>query len=358
MENSDQRFTGNIYIFQAFDVAEDINLEKIEQAQSLITRPLVLPKYFKNYHIPLMVELPHPHTSSRCLGATLHTFGVISLTYKIPFNDSLKNLKADLNELDQEYQEISVSDAHAVFKKIKKFTKQPRFFHLRTSYVVIQVDQHPNPISVVEFKEKHGGTIASLLRFETEVLSEYIKNDIIDHATGYYRGDLVIIDTDASFVYDDEFEDLQHVFEFANIQHLELQYYDQVLDKQINMVYQRSEMRARPIKAYLPMISSYMSDPISDLGLLKVEISAIIERLESGIKVSADIYVSDVYTMLTNKLELNSWKDSINNKLNIVKDIYTIHQSKIDSVREDLLTVLIIILIFIELVVGVLSYLK
>ena len=38
-------------------------------------------------------------------------------------------------------------------------------------------------------------------------LSEYQKNEILETAIGYYRGDLIIIDTEAAFVYDDEYED-------------------------------------------------------------------------------------------------------------------------------------------------------
>ena len=60
-------FTGNIFIFHAFDVGEDINLDNVKEKQLLARRPLLLSKYFKNYHTPLAVELPHPHTSSRCM---------------------------------------------------------------------------------------------------------------------------------------------------------------------------------------------------------------------------------------------------------------------------------------------------
>ena len=61
-------------------------------------------------------------------------------------------------------------------------------------------------LSTVTLKDTYGGTIASLLRFETENLSEYQKNEILDSAIGYYRGDLFIVDTQAAFVYDEEYE--------------------------------------------------------------------------------------------------------------------------------------------------------
>ena len=56
-------------------------------------------------------------------------------------------------------------DASSIFKAIKQQVKQARFFHLRTSYVVIQVDPQPENISVVNFKDTYGRSnciIASL----------------------------------------------------------------------------------------------------------------------------------------------------------------------------------------------------
>lgn len=356
-KNQERIFSGNIFIFQAFDIGEDINLEKVRQSDTLLIRPLTLSKYFKNYHTPLPIDLPHPHASSKFISSNLHGFGVISLAYKIPFNDTLENVRKRLVGIDSEFQEQGVIDAGSIFKAIKKDVKQARFFHLRTSYVVIQVDPQPDNVSVVAFKDAYAGVLASLLRFETENLSEYQKDEILNSAIGYYREDLFIIDTQAAFVYDDEYEEILDLFEFANIQQLELQYFDRMLDQQLNVVYQR-EVRTLPLKAYMPFIGSLPRDLIGSLGILKVEISVIIERLESSIKIAGEEYISELYGLLVDKLDLKNWKESIDTKLEIIKDINSFYQSKVDSIREDFLSVLIIVLIFIELIVGILSYLK
>lgn len=349
-------FSGSIIIFQAFDVGEDANLEQIRQSNTVLVRPLTLSKYFKNYHTPLPIDLPHPHTSSKCISANIHGFGVISLVYKIPFRETLDDLRKRINLLDAEFQEQGVVDANSIFKAIKKEIKQARFFHLRTSYVVIQLDPQSN-LSLVALKDTYGSSIASLLRFEAENLSEYQKNEILDSAIGYYRGDLFIIDTQAAFVYDDEYGEILDLFEFANIQQLELQYFDRMLDQQLNVVYQR-EVRALPLKAYMPFIGSLPKDQLGSLNILKVDISVIIERLKSSIKLAGEEYISELYALLLEKLDLNNWKASIDNKLEIIKNINDVYQEKIDTIREDSLSLLIILLIFIELVVGILNYLK
>lgn len=350
-------FNGNIYIFHAFDVGDDINLEKIEKSQILIRQPLILPKYFKKYHIPLSVELPHPHETSTCLSAKIHSFGVISLTYKIPFDETLEDLRKNISDLDQKYQEQSVSDAASIFKKIRPYITKPKFFHLRTYYPVIQVYPEETKIDAPTLKEQFGSIIASLLRFEMETLSEYQKDEILESSMGYYRGDFIVIDSEAAFVADAEFEEILDLFEFANIQQLELQYFDRIVDQKLNIFYEQKVLPL-PFTVYLPFFGARNTTTALDLGRLKVDISVITERLENSIKLTGEAYYSEIYAELVNKLDLNNWKDSLKNKLEIIEDVQMVYQKQIDSIREDLLSVLIIILIFIELIVGILSYLK
>ena len=171
-KTTSHRFSGNIYIFHAFDVGDDINLEKVEQLRAINTVPLALPKYFKNYHMPLAIELPHPHESTRCVSSKIHNFGAISLTYKIPFTDTLENVRKNFNALHNQYQEQSVIDVKSIFKKIKKYIAQPKFFQTRSSYIIIQVDPEPGKIELTELQKQYGSIIASTLLFEIKSLAE------------------------------------------------------------------------------------------------------------------------------------------------------------------------------------------
>jgi len=349
-------FSGSMYIFHAFDIGDDINFDKIEHARAITTVPKSWPKYFKNYHIPLTVELPHPHSDSHCISCNVHSFGAISLTYRIPFTDTLKNVRHDFNQIANHYLEQSVIDAKSIYRRINRFITKPHFFQTRSSYIVVQIDPQPD-LDISELQKNYSGTIASTLRFETETLSEYQKNEILESAVGYFRGDLIIIDIDAAFLYDDEYEELLGLFEFANVQHLELRYFDRLLDQKLNQIYE-GEVRRSPFSAYLPFLSIILADPIGQLGKLKADISVIIERLESSVKLAGEPYFSEVYELLVNKLDIKNWRDSIDRKLRIVEDVQKVYQNKIDTIREDMLSVLIIILIFIELVIGILHYMK
>jgi hypothetical protein len=351
-----QIVTGNIIIFHAYDIGDDINLDAIKDKQLLLRRPLQLAKYFKSYHTPLEVELPHPHSSSRIMSVKIHAFGVITLTYKIAFSQTLDELKQEIDEIDDEFSEQSVIDAGAIFNKIKSEVKQPKFFHLRKSYVLIQANPSAE-IGIEKLKDEFGSSIASMLRFETDALSEYQKNEILASSVGYYRGNLVVIDTYATFIYDEDYEEILDLFEFANMQHLELQYFDRLLSQQLIVVYERG-MQKVPLRSFLPFISDIADDPIAALGKLKVDISVITERLENSIKLSGEEYYSDIYGHLVEKFEINNWQTAINRKLNIIFDLRSVYEDKVNMVRQDLLTVLIIALIFIEMIFGILTYFK
>ncbi len=357
-QTSNVVFSGNVYIFHSFDIGDDINLEKLKESGLITLKPITPSKYFKNYHIPLSIELPNfkSQNDSNCISAKLHNFGVISLVYKVPFTDTLENLRAKINDIEYSYSEKSLEDASNIFKNIKEFIKQANFFQLRNEYLVVQVNPQEG-FDTIQIKEEYGSVIASILRFETETLSEYQKNDILESAIGYFRGDLIIIDTEAAFVYDDQYDEFLEFFEFGNIQQLELQYFDKVLDKQLNVAYKR-EVQHIPLSAYLPFVSTTIDASVGDLGRMRVDISVIIEQIENSIKFTGEAYYLEFYQILAANLELSNWKDSINKKLLIIQDVRNVYQHKADAAREDLLSILVILLIFIELIFGILSYFK
>lgn len=356
-KNTNQIFTGNIYIFHAFDVGDDINLDKIEKSGILKIKPAISSKYFKNYHRPIVVELPQPELSPACVSCKIHNFGSISFTYKIPFKDTLENVRKDMNTLDYTYYDQSMQDAKAIFGAIKDHVSKALFYQMRSSYSVIQIDPLHDVLTISSLKEQYGGIIASALRFETQTLSEYQKDEILDSAIGYFRGDLIIVDTYATFLYDAEYEELLDFFEFANIQQLELRYFDRVLDQKLNLIYEGRVVKI-PLSAYFPFIGVFAADPITSLGKLKADISVITERLEGSIKLAGEPYYSELYALLIEKLDLKNWNKAIDRKLEIIKDVQGVYQHKMDAIREDILSILIIILIFIELVMGILSDFK
>lgn len=349
--NEEELFSGTVYLIYTFDFGDDIELKKVSKLSKIHTLSRDWPKYLKSHHKPLTIELPSV-SGTKPLYANLHHFGALSIVYHVPFKGTLATLRDKLNNLDAQYQKQSVEDAHHFFKKIKRTIEQPKFFHQRDAYIVMTIQPNPN-VTAKDLREKHGSLLASTLRFETANMSQYQLEDILKSATGYYRDDLVIIDTEAAFVYDNNAEELLDFFELASMQRLELRYFDKLLDSKLDQIYNHA-LQKPSLKNCLPFVG-LMYDPLDELSRLKVDISVITERLGNSIKTVGEVYYSEIYDLLSEKLELHSLRKAIDKKLSIAKEVRTIYQYKVNSIREDILSVLIIILIFTELIVGLIK---
>jgi hypothetical protein len=349
-----QTFTGNILLFYAFDIGDDINLEAIKQKGLVSTCVMPLSAYFKNYHIPLAFRMsddgasPMPGSGgASCISSKIHHFGVISFCYRIPFEDTFEDLKVKIIDIKKSFDEKAEIDAKNTFKNIITAINKPRFYSLKNSYFAIQVYPLKGEYSPEDFKSTYGSKIASLLRLEVYNLSDYQKDEILASSIGYYGQDLIIVDSAASFIYDDEYFEPLEFFESANIQKLELQYFDRTLDKKLNYFYAQPSYKV-PLRAYIPLIGERVDLPVSRLAKLRVDISVVTERLENSIKLAGDAYYSRLYAMLVEKMSIQEWRDSINRKLAIISDLYQVYQDRLDTIHEELLTVVIIILIAIE----------
>ncbi|KKP24850.1 MAG: hypothetical protein SZ59_C0001G0168 [candidate division TM6 bacterium GW2011_GWF2_28_16] len=360
--NQTTKFNGNIYFFYAFDIAEEIDLEKIRKKRLVNTKDFASSPYFKNYHIPLFFDVDSLESKSKsgedfikydttCISSKLHQFGVVSFYYKIPFNDTLDDLKSKLIDIKKDYDFKAEAEARKTFERVTSALKRPRFSNLDSFYFAIQVDPVKGELSPEEFKNMFGGKIASLLRLETLRLSEYQEKEILSATTGYSGLDMIIIDSEGAFIYDAEYFDSLEFFEFTNIQQLELQYFDRLLDEKLNYFYTQQSFDI-PWTAYIPFMGQRFSLPVSVLAQLRVDISVITERLENSIKMEAEAYFLRVYSMLREKMGLSGWRTSIARKLEIVHDIYSVYQDRLDVIHEEILTTVIIILIAVELLMA------
>ena len=350
--------SGNILLFYAYDISDDIELELISKKKLLSTHSAPQSTYFKNYHVPLSFRLIDSKDGKNierqdCILSKLHHFGVLSFCYKISFqNSSFEDLKQKVIEVKEAYDNLSDRDAKTVFKRINPALKKPHFYNLKHDYFAVQVNPTvEKAISADDFKETFGSVIASLLRLETQTLSDYQKDEILESTTGYYGQDFIIIDSEGSFIYDSEYFEPMEFLESAHIQLLELQYYDRVLDKKLNYFYVQKPHKV-PLRAYIPLLGRRLELPASRLARLRVDISVITERLESSIKMTGEAYYSTLYSMLVEKLSLCEWRDSINRKLDIIGDLYEVHQGHLDTIHEEILTLVIIVLIALEAVIA------
>ena len=357
--NAQLVLNGNLLLFFAYDVGEEIDNDMVKSQGLLNVNDAYLSSYFKNYHIPLSfsmkdssdeVVLPAAQGQSR-ISSKLYNFGVLSFCYRVPFESTFEDLKTKIIEVERFFEDKSDYDAKRVLHDLMPAIRKPRFYNSKSSYLAVHVNPMHDIITPQELKDRYGERIASLLRFEMQNLSVYQKNDILSSTTGYYGEDMVIIDTDASFVYDDEYVEALEFFEYANIEKVELQYFDRLLDQKLNFFYSQDSFTV-PWAAYFPLIGERMDLPVSRLVKLRVDISVVTERLENSIKSTGDSFFLTMYSMLVKKMLIKDQREAINRKLNIIKDLYTVYQDRLDTIHEELLTIVIIVLIAVEVFIA------
>lgn len=356
LSNDDTIFDGHFYFFHSFDIGDDIDFKMLHTKYKDLLADGIKLTLFKSYNKPLQLHRDKLELSHSCISASLYNFGGISLRYEYPFRAKLEQLKAIINESYDTAEKSSFSDAKIIFNAIKECINESRFFNLNCSYTVIQITPKHN-LTPHAFKEQYGNEIASVLQFETEHLSEYKKDMVLSQAIGYYRGDLLIIDASSTLAYDAEYHDILDIFEFSNMRHMELQFFDRALDKQLNFTYERKPYKV-PFITYLPIFGMLTFNPIEELAKLRVDISVVLERLWSTVKFSDEPYLNEIYAILSEKLMFNSWQLSIDKKLEVIRYILETHEHKINNIRHDILNILIFILIFIEVVFATITHFR
>ena len=349
---------GHIILFYAFDVGDEININLIRKSKLASSQQVQHFPHFKNYHVPLLLDPSCLGGDGRsdCISCKIHTFGAVSLCYKAQIEGSFEELKIKTIEVVQKYEKIAQSDAKVLFEEIEDAIVKPVFFNLSSDYYAVQIEPMATNLKSEGFKDRFGVKIASLLRLETETLSLYQQDAILGSATGYYGEDFIIIDSEAAFVYDNEYSEAVEFFELANIQRLELQCFYLQLDQKLNYFYSQEHMYKPTLLSYVPLVRSKVDKLLEGLAQLRVDVSVVTERLGNSLKMVGDAYFEELYSMLTEKLYLGYWKNSIQQKLNVINDLYGVHHDRQESIRSELLEVIIIVLIALEATIAFLEF--
>ncbi len=345
--------SGNILIFYAFDIGDSIELNKIKSKRILKVNDMEPFPHFKNYHVPISVDITNfiERDPGVKVFAKIHSFGVISLTYIIPFAETFNTLKFKLIKLVEDHKLISKRDVRGLFSQIKALVIEPNFFNLKSTYYAVQADNKALSINNKDLVKHYGHIITSLLRLETKSMSEYQVEEILQSSTAYYGSDLLVISAEGAFIYDSEYHEPLEFFELASIQKLELQSFDKLLDKKLNHFYNIDTYKV-PLKSYIPLLGSRIESMLMDLAKLRVDISVITERLNNNVNMTGDSYFQKLYTMLVDVFKLKDWKSSIDEKLSIISEMYTVRKNRLDTVREEMLTLFIILLITVEVTIA------
>ncbi len=356
---------GRLLIYRLFDVADEIDLTVVERKTKEATRvrpskiPFSKALHFKNP--PLSLELkPFSITlaSSKfnvSVIAKVFDFGVVSICFVIPAEGlTLKDLTevAIAADRDKGLHQRAVQYIRALMdtfsEALSVASLKENFFE---DYFITYIQEFNHTPSMQDLIDSF--PLANLLLMDPRTsLSHRTIQEALRHRFSYYQDDLVVLHYDSAVVVDPSGStDIADILEFANAQILELRFYDSLLDRELQWLYDELEKQREPsifnLRAYRGILKR--------LSRVVTELTEVTERVHNALKVTEDVYYSRIYRTAMALLRSADWEESINEKLRIVTNTYRMLSDELSTRREQLIELGIFLLIVLEILLALLS---
>ncbi len=300
---------------------------------------------------PLPVYLSHQlepiqgksFCSEATVAITIYDFGAVSLDYRIPFCATLEQLAHISSELydSAQFAADARSRAGTLLQAIEPAVRAPNLRDRDEDYLVFTIPQWPDPHGPLDRSiTQHQAALAGVLSSNTQPLSVQQQREELAAQVSYYEDDLTIVTWNAALVVGHNMEDVLTVLELANVQLRELNYMDYQLDRSLETSYDDSS-RAVSVKTQMTRIREFMLDG-----------QAFSEAVTNAFKPFPDAFLARVYVMASRSLGLNQFNQSIRDKLQLLNTLYTTLSDEAAHRRSARLEWIVIILIFIEIVMG------
>lgn len=208
----------------------------------------------------------------------------------------------------------------------------PDFFEDYTIFWVQRLEQITDPVVIL---------LGEKVSFSQQTRQEVLKNSL-----SYEDDDLAVISWDTALLCDPELPlDLMDLIEFANVQLAELRYYDEVLNRQMDKLYDDIESADRlPRWRRLRLYHQIMSR----LAETHADIAGVTEKVKNLIKVTEDIYYARVYETSLRVLRTSQWMDSVTRKMEVINQNYRRLSDEVNIQHSNFLEWTIIVLIALE----------
>ncbi|MFN8371022.1 MAG: hypothetical protein U0T83_10420 [Bacteriovoracaceae bacterium] len=362
---------GSILIYRVFDIGESINIENV--AGNLFPNsPMSRFKLKKITNAVIINNAPLSISLGQLsvtlggvdhrvdLQAKIWSFGAISLNFifSIDNNFPLKNLieHTSLIENSKEFNDIVNVKIHELTLQIDNIIQNKKIWKTHEDYVIYYIQEFSTQNDKMDLQDlinKNDILFSVLINEGKEVLSEQLKNTLKENIFQYSKNDMVIIDWNSAIIIEPSGDlDIPDIIEFSLCQLLELRYYDDLLDKELNALYKSID------KETFNILSKNYVKTSREAAKKYIEISEIIENIENSLKVVGDFYYAKIFRAVSNKFRSNDWTKSVNEKLNNLAEISKLLQHEISERRSTYMEMIIIILISIELIPLLVSALQ
>lgn len=289
------------------------------------------------------------------LKARLYDFGVVALSARVPITDlTWDDFAVAFNSLDVAVGPGSATDLWQrllaqVSAIVAPALERPGPALLQEDYLLGVVHALAEPLTGAQLRESVD--LVALLSGESRPLSEGATRDILRRSYSYYADDLVVLTWDRAFIYEPRGDsDVADVIEVANAQLVEFRYYDELLDDELPLMYDRVAM-ARGATSLLA--SRRFAHLARRLYTLVAEVTELTEKVDNALQVTEDVYLARVYSAALELFRVPSVSAAVDRKLAIIRDTYSALYEEASSRRAELLEIAITLLIAFEIALAI-----
>jgi len=351
----------SICVYRLFDVAEEINLEQVEKIlawarpTSRMRLSRIRPKSIQFKNPPVAVELGEcpvtigAQNFKALFTGKIYDLGVIGIIMRVPLRPD-----AGYNEiLDLAVEFYNNDDIERVFLQQLENIKTA----LGEALVKEAYSGFVEDFTIYYFQEWDAGQDpVPLLLAEREPVSDQVRRETLRTSFSYGLDDLAVITWDSALVYDSTGStDIPDLLEFANAQLLELRYYDNLLSGEMEGMYDAIE-QAEKVGSFRRL--GHYRRIMNQLMELIADVTEITERIDNSLKVTEDVFYARIYSAALAIFRTRAWAESIDRKISIINQSYTMLSNRIINQRSELLEIIIILLILLEVILGVLGFMQ
>jgi len=346
----------SLRFYRIYDIGREIDIDWLEKslAQNYFTARTsfvrVKPKSIMIESSPLLIRML-PITVERegrsfefSAVARVYDIGVISLCFVHENQDSdyreLEDIAlrfAGQEGLSDFFIQYLNTLGEIIKPHIKNFAVDPAFFEDYTIYVTDRRDDSIDPVP--------------LLIGDRSPVSPQIRDEILKNSMSYTTNEVAIISWDSALLCSPESPtDLIDLIEFANVQVLELRYYDRELTREMARMYDDIEHADR-LSWFAK--SRWYHEIMRHQMKTSAEISETIEKVDNLIKVTEDIYYARVYAAALKILRSSQWSESVSRKIDVIRENYSMLSDEVRIQHSNFLEWVVILLIAFEIVVMI-----
>jgi hypothetical protein len=355
---------GSIIAYFAFDVGFEIALDRLGDV--LAARPAEglsgkkrTPAHLQYARPPLVLplaagsDLSMPDVEVR---ATIFDFGAVSISYRWSMTAGgpvvIEELPAHATRAAAARLETDARRrVEELMAEIGAFVSRAEILPLVEDYYLLVLERLDPQLTADELVERHAATLAQALRFESARLSRDHVTEVLAQRISYYEGDLVVVDWNAALIADPDYADAASVLELMNVELLEARTIDAKLDRRIAR-FELVTGQARPYP--LPLRSPY-TETLRDLAELRIDSAILSERVGNALKLIGDLYLARIHDAAAARFNLHEWERSIAGKLALIEDFYEVLADRARTAQNQALELIVIVLIFVELVVALVT---